>query len=54
MLKVYQMFCVIWYHLNNFKNVKNIHVGMSLLVKLHAYVTHGDLKAVMSTQIFLL
>ena len=26
----------IWYHLNNLKNVKNIHWGVLLLVKLHA------------------
>ena len=34
--------------------MKNTHAGMSLLVKLHAYVTHGDLKAVMSTQYIIL
>ena len=47
------MFCTIWYRLYNFKNVKNTHGGMSLLVKLHAYITHGNIKEVMSTQIFL-
>ena len=26
------MFCVIWYHLYNFKNVKNTQVGVLLLV----------------------
>ena len=31
MLKVYQILCAIWYHLYNFKNVKNIHEGLSLL-----------------------
>ena len=28
------MFCVIWYHLHNLKNVKNTHGGVLLLVKL--------------------
>ena len=42
MLKVYQMFCAIWYHLHNLKNVKNTHGGMSLLVKLQAYITKSD------------
>ena len=32
----YVMFCAIWYHLYNLKNVKNKHGGMLLLVKLHA------------------
>ena len=27
------MFCAIWYHLYNFKNVKNTHGGVLLLVK---------------------
>ena len=31
MLKVYQMFCAIWYHLCNLKNVKNTHGRISLL-----------------------
>ena len=39
MLKVYQMFCAIWYHLYNLKNVKNTHGRISLLVKLQAYIT---------------
>ena len=26
--------CAIWYHLNNLKNVKNTHGGVSLLIKL--------------------
>ena len=30
------MFCAIWYHLYNLKNVKNTHEGVSLLVKLQA------------------
>ena len=28
------MFCAIWYHLYNLKNVKNTHGGVLLLVKL--------------------
>ena len=32
---VYVMRCAIWYHLHNFKKVKNIHGGVLLLVKLH-------------------
>ena len=28
------MFCAIWYHLHNLKNVKNSHGGVILLVKL--------------------
>ena len=28
--------CAIWYHLYNLENVKNIHGGVSLLVKLEA------------------
>ena len=31
------MFCAIWYHLYNFKNVKNIHGRVLLLVKLQAF-----------------
>ena len=30
------MFCAIWYHLKNFKNVKNTYGGVLLLVKLQA------------------
>ena len=30
------MLCASWYHLHNFKNMKNIHGGVSLLVKLEA------------------
>ena len=30
------MFCSIWYHLYNLKNVKNTHGGVLLLVKLQA------------------
>ena len=29
----YEMRCAIWYHLNNFKNVKNTHGGVLLLLK---------------------
>ena len=44
MLKVYHVLhLTIWYHLYNFKNVKNTHGGMSLLAKLHAYITHGNI-----------
>ena len=31
-----EMFCVICYHLHNFKNVKNTHGGVLLLLKLQA------------------
>ena len=31
------MRCSIWYHLYNFKNVKNTHGGVLLLVKLQAH-----------------
>ena len=30
------MFCAIWCHLHNLKNVENSHKGVSFLVKLHA------------------
>ena len=33
---LYMMHCAIWYHLHNLKNVKNIHGGVLLLVKLQA------------------
>ena len=33
------MFCTIWYHLYNFKNVKNTHGGVLLLVKLQTTPT---------------
>ena len=39
------MFCAIWYHLCNLKNVKNTHGGMSLLVKLQAYITHENIRS---------
>ena len=39
----YQKFCAIWYHLHNLKNVKNTHGGIPLLVKLHAYIGHGNI-----------
>ena len=32
--KVYVVRCTIWYHLYNFKNVKNTHGGVLILVKL--------------------
>ena len=32
----YVMFCAIWYHLFNLKNVKNTHGGVLFLVKLNA------------------
>ena len=32
----YVMRCAIWHHLYNFKNVKNTHEGVLLLVKLQA------------------
>ena len=31
------MLCAIWYNLCNLKNVKKIHEGLSLLVKLQTY-----------------
>ena len=33
---VHVMRCAIWYHLDNFQNVKNTHGGVLLLVKLQA------------------
>ena len=33
-IRKYVMHCAIWYHLYNFKNVKNTHGGVLLLVKL--------------------
>ena len=33
------MFCAIWYHLHNFKNLKYTHGGVLLLVKLQALAT---------------
>ena len=35
-LWIYVMFCAIWYHLYNLKNVKNTHGGVLLLVKMQA------------------
>ena len=32
----YMWLCAIWYHLYNFKNVKNTHGGIKLLVKVQA------------------
>ena len=37
-LSQYVMCCVIWYHLYSFKNVKNTHGGVLILVKLQAPV----------------
>ena len=31
------MLCAIWYHLHNFKYVKNTHGGVLLLVKLYKF-----------------
>ena len=36
----YVMRCAIWYHLYNFKNVKNAHGGMLLLIKLQALASN--------------
>ena len=36
----YVMFCANWYHLYNFKNVKNTHGGALLLLKLQANFTN--------------
>ena len=33
LLHIYELFCAIWYHLYHFKNVKNTHGGVLLLVK---------------------
>ena len=32
----YVVHCAIWYHLYNFKNVRNTHGGVLILVKLQA------------------
>ena len=40
MFKVYQMFYAIRYHLYNLQNEKNTHGEISLLVKLHNYITY--------------
>ena len=32
----YMVLCAIWYHVHNFKNVKNTHGGMLISVKLQA------------------
>ena len=34
--KLFVMRCAIWYHLHNFKNVKNTHGGVIIFVKLQA------------------
>ena len=33
---LYVMFCAIWYHLHNLKNVKNTHGGVILAMKLQS------------------
>ena len=38
------MRCMIWYHLKNFKNVKNTHGEVSLLLKMQALVCNFFLK----------
>ena len=35
--KVYVMRCAIWYHLHNFKNIKNTYGEVLLLVKSQAF-----------------
>ena len=37
LLKTYVMFCASWHHLYNLKNVENIHGGVFLSVKFHAF-----------------
>ena len=34
---IYEMLCAIWYHLYNFKNLKNTRGGVLLLVKLQGF-----------------
>ena len=46
MLKVYQILCTIWYRAYNFKNVKNTHEGVLILVKLQAYFTKSDTRLI--------
>ena len=36
MFDIYVVRCVIWYHSHNFKNMKNTHGGVLILVKLQA------------------
>ena len=38
MERIFVVRCAIWYHLYNLKNVKNIHGGVLILVKLQAEV----------------
>ena len=35
--RIYVMRCVTWYNLYNLKNGQNVHEGVLLLVKLHAF-----------------
>ena len=39
---IFVMRCAIWYHLYNFKNVKNTHGGVSLLVKVAGFTTTSN------------
>ena len=39
-LRYILLFCAIWYHLYNLKNVKNTHGGVIILVKLQASTHH--------------
>ena len=48
------MFCAIWYHLYNLKNMKSTHGGLLLLVKLQASATHHIYSKSFSFAVFLL
>ena len=39
------MFCAIWYYLYNLKNVKTPTGECHFLVKLHAYIAHGNIRS---------
>ena len=43
MALAYVMFCAIWYHLYNLKNMKNTHGGVLHLVKLQAFRISGPI-----------
>ena len=47
------MFCPIWYHLYNAKNIKSTHAGILLLVKLQASATHHIYSISFSFAVFL-
>ena len=47
------MFCMIWYHLYNFKNVKNTRGGKFLLIKLQASQNYSSSVSVQIAQIAL-